>query len=48
MELDKETVIIQIKIGKKDLQSFSTKLTGKIYDYRNAIEHYESFIRKKT
>ena len=48
MELDKETVIIQIKIGKKDLQSFSTKLTRKISNSRNATEHYESFLRKKT
>ena len=33
---------------KKDLLLFAIKLTEKIIDPRNAKEHYQSFIRKKS
>ena len=35
-------------LQRKDLLSLANKLIEKIPDPRNAKEHYQSFIRKKT
>ena len=44
----KNTVIIQRNTRKKDLPLFETILTDKISDPRNAKEHYQSLIWKKS
>ena len=44
----KKTVIIQWNTYKKELLLLSNKLIGKIPDPRNAKEHYQSFLKKKS
>ena len=49
-ELDflRKTTIIQWNALKKDLLLLGNKLIKKLPDPRNAKEHYQQFIRKKT
>ena len=48
LDFPRKTVIIQWNaLQKKDLLLLTNKLIQKIFDPRNAKEHYKSLIRKK-
>ena len=48
LDLLKKKNLIQWNNWKKDLFLFATKLIETIPDPRNAKEHYQSFIRRKS